>query len=255
MVLSSTKRLIFACGMSAAIGVFALCVSAHAGQDVTIEGRLSLLEHGQEQWLVLLAHDGQSYKITGKLRPRLTKTLDSLGEKNLVTLKGMRGDKSLVPCLVTRDLVRDDKGTKTLRTDVRCITYYTFEAAQIVAQGASGRDMPGPLRDREQEKILAGSVAAHQPAPAIVGEIYGKVIATTPRKPVKSIEVESRDTDGGRRALTILIGPETRIIKKLGGSEPVGQTAEQLKVGQEVTVVYRRRELRTEADYITITKE
>jgi hypothetical protein len=93
----------------------------------------------------------------------------------------------------------------------------------------------------------------------VMGEIYGKISALNFKSPIKTIKVENVNKNNGLKDLTLVITNETRVYKNLTGKtpekEPMLLTDTALMVGQGVTVVYLRDEVKSRALFITITKE
>jgi len=228
-------------------------------RTISVVGRLAVEKHGQQQQdeeLILHAKNSQTYLITGKLVPELKKKLAEIGEHNLTFLTGNQDGRTNVSCERTQKYETDVKGKQELKIDVRCIRYYHFEATQIIFVKKSMAGIPEPKRDLEEERrMLKVNPDPQGLIPAMTGEIYGRITAVNFNAPIKTIEVANRDRNDPLKAVTLIISPDTRIAKNIAENEPMALGANALKIGQDVTAVYSRTEYKTEALFITITKE
>lgn len=222
---------------------------------ISVLGRLALEQHGEEEWLILHAKDAQTYLIIGSLREKLKSLLLELEEKNLVSLRGNQDLRSNVVCERTYQYEDNKKGERILKIQTQCIPYYHLEVTQILEAKISDEEIPPPKREIEEEKRLTKQIAAPDLMPALIGEIYGKIKKINLKSPIKTIEVENRDKDSPLKQITLIISPGTQIVKKIGQEEPMTLRLEALKAGQEVTCIYSRDEFKSEALFITITKE
>ena len=88
------------------------------------------------------------------------------------------------------------------------------------------------------------------------GEIKGKISSLNLRSPIKTMKVTYLDKDNQLIDKVLLLTSNTVVAKKkLDADEPRRLSLNSLKEGQEVAVVYARDERKTEALFITITKE
>jgi hypothetical protein len=71
----------------------------------------------------------------------------------------------------------------------------------------------------------------------------------------KTFEIQALDKTSSIKTLTVIITASTRIVKHIKDTEPSPLLPENLQIGQRVTVVYTRNEIRTEALFITVTKD
>ena len=69
------------------------------------------------------------------------------------------------------------------------------------------------------------------------------------------IELANADKDSPLKKISLVLSPDTRIALALPEKEPVGVGLKALKKGQQVTAVYTRTELKSTAQFITITSE
>lgn len=230
--------------------------TAAAAKDTPVTGRLASEKHGQEDWLVLHAKDAKTYLLLGNLKEELKNKLASLGEKNLVTLSGTQDGSSNVSCEQNYKYVRDErKGTSELKADTKCFRYLRLAVKDIASAVQSDETIPPPQRDIEEERKAIRQTAAQSLTPMIMGEIYGKIAVLNTKSAFKTIEIQNSDTVSPISYVTLVITPDTRIAKKIGKEEPMGLSPEGLKVGQEITATYSKDELKSQALFITITKE
>lgn len=219
----------------------------------SVEGRLATEKHGQEEWLVLHAKDAATYLIAGNLKEELKNTLLELGKDNLVSLTGNQDGRSNVSCEQSYQYEAKEKGKKELKVSTRCIRYYILEATRIVSTKKSAAEIPPAKRDIEEERRLTKTLRQQPLISPIIGEIYGKITALNLKSPIKTIEVANQNKESSVKNLILVISPDTRIVKKIGQEEPLGLRPDALKIGQRVTAVYSKGELKTEALFITIT--
>lgn len=228
----------------------------HGRPIISVVGRLAPEKHGEEEWLVLHAKNAETYLIIGDLREKLKNSLLELGENNLVFVTGNQDGRSAVSCERNYQYEENKKGERELKIDTKCIRYYNLEVTDILFAKKSDEEIPPPKRDIEEERRLTKGIGQEQPLiPPIVGEIYGRVSSVNLKSPIKTIKVTNRDKDSPLKKITLIISPDTRIAKKIAEEEPIALSAGALKAGQEVTAVYSRDEFKSEALFITITKE
>lgn len=225
-------------------------------ETVSVLGRLNLEKHGQEDWLILHSKDALTYLIRGSLVETLKNSFLELGENNLVSVTGNKDGSSNVSCEQSYQYEYNEKSARELKIATKCIRYYNLEVTQIQFAKKSDEEIPPPKRDIEEERRLTKSVSQQQPLiPPIVGEIYGIVTSVNLKSPIKTIEIDNQDKSSPMKKITLMISPDTRIVKKIGEEEPMALRVGALQTGQEVTVVYSHGELKSEALFITITKE
>lgn len=227
----------------------------HEQPIISVIGRLTTEKHGQKEWLILHAKDAQTYLLTGSFKEQLKNMFLEFGENNLVSVTGNQDGRSNVSCEQNYKYEEDKKGERNLKIDVKCIRYYNLEVTQILSAKQSDEKIPPPKRDIEEERGLTKQTGRQPLIAPIIGEIYGKITAVSLRSPIKTIEVTNQDKNSPLKNITLVVSPDTRIAKKIGKEEPIALRAEALKEGQRVTAVYSRDELKTEALFITITKE
>ena len=228
-----------------------------AKPDISVVGRLTLEKRAQEERLTLHAKSAQTYVIIGNLREKLKNALIELGQNNLVSLAGKQDIKRRIFCEKTSQYKYNKKGETILETAMQCIPYYNLEVAQIFYTKQSEEEIPPPKRDGETEKrMMATSKERGQSTiPVIYGEIYGTVSSINLKSPIKTIEIINRDKDNPLKKIILIMSGNTRIAKKIGNQEPMALSEKALVAGQEITAVYLRGEFKTEALFITITKE
>ncbi|MDD5347780.1 MAG: hypothetical protein PHT59_04115 [Candidatus Omnitrophica bacterium] len=222
---------------------------------VRVTGRLITQGDGQDEWLVLHARNGQLYRITGDLAKTLGGVLSTRGQKNLVTVAGFPDDRSLAPCSSSSTYEYNDKGEQVLKTEVRCLQYFDLNCVELIENTVSDEEMAPALRDKAAEDQFRSTMPRANPVTAIVGEIYGIIESVQLRGPVKTVTVRNRDTASSLKKISLILEPQTRIVRKIGFAEPIGLSPNALEAGKEVTVVYARDERKTVASFITITKE
>lgn len=226
------------------------------GPIVTTTGRLVLEKHGESEWLVLQAKDAETYVIKGGLVEKLSSLLLDLEKDNLVTVTGKQDGSYNTSC--TNTYGYDSKGNRVV--DTQCIRYYILEVTQILEAKKSAEEIPPPKRDVEEERKAMVRALSQLPKQGLVPQIItkeGTISSVNLRAPIKTIEIAYLDKDNQPRKGVLLISPNTRIAKRniADDKEPIYVTANSLQIGQEVTVVYSRDELKSEALFITITKE
>ncbi|MFH0913019.1 MAG: hypothetical protein V1884_01885 [Candidatus Omnitrophota bacterium] len=222
---------------------------------VSVEGRLAVEKHGQEEWLVLHAKDAQTYLVTGNFSGKLKNTLLELGKKNLVSLTGILDGKSNISCAQSSQYEYNEKGERILITDTACIRYYHLGVTQIDSTKTSDEKMPPAQRYADEERRMSANRGTQGLTPLITGEIYGKITSANLRSPIKTITVANQDKDSPIESITLIITAGTRIVEKIGEKEPLALRTDALKTGQNVTAVFSKDELKNEALLITITKE
>jgi hypothetical protein len=227
--------------------------------ETTLTGRLVLDKTNEQERLLLTTKDGQAYLIIGELESKLKESLSNLGNLNLISIKGIKDGRSSVTCEQFNNYVEDKNGEKRLNVEAKCIRYYLFSANEILSTVKSDEQFPEPKRDLDEERrLIDKSLREQSLINKIVGEIYGKITALKigPNSPIKSVEITNSDQASPIKKVNLVISLDTIIAKKLSEqSEPVALSSKALRVGQEVTAVYSKTELKTEAIYITITKE
>ncbi len=223
---------------------------------ISVVGRLVLEKHGKDEQLLLHSKDAQAYLIIGNLKEKLKNLLLELGKDNLVSLTGKQSGKSNISCERTHKYEYNERGERELKTETKCIRYYLLQPTQLLEAKKSDEEIPPPKRDTEEEKNMLWLEGIDKPVSAhtIIGEIYGVVSSVNLRTPIKTVEIANRDKNNPLKRITLVISPVTRIVKKIE-EEPMALSANALKAGQEVTAVYSRDEFKSEALFITITKE
>lgn len=224
-------------------------------------GRLKTEKHGQDEWLILHSVNGQGYIVKGKLTEDLKRILADLGEENLVWVAGRKDGASSVSCHTS--FAFDEKGER--KAGASCIRYYHLEVAKIGETKKSPEKLPPLKRDAEAEKkaLATASSSSGLQAQSIVQYVTlesAVIQSLNMRTPIKTMEVRFQDKDGKTETKTLFIGQGARVAKKKAKmddtKEPfVDVSLNSLKVGQEVSVVYARDELKNEAVIITITKD
>jgi hypothetical protein len=222
---------------------------------ISVLGRLSSEKHDPEEWLVLHAKNAETYLITGSLGEKLKNSLLELGENNLVSVTGIRDGRSHISCDQSYKYEYNKKGERELKIDTKCIRYYDLGVTQILFAKKSDEEIPPPKRDIEEERRLTKRTGQQSLIQPIVGEIYGVVSFINLKSPIKTVEIANRDKDSPLKKITLIISPDTRIAKKIGEEEPMAFGVNALRAGQEVTCMYSRGELKSEALFITITKD
>jgi len=222
---------------------------------ISVLGRLSAEKHGQDEWLVLHAKDAETYLITGGFGEKLKNSLLELGENNLVFVTGIRDGRSHISCGQSYEYKSSKKDERQFKIDTKCIRYYDLRVIQILFAKKSDEEIPPPKRDIDEERRLIKTGGPQALIPVIMGEIYGKITGVNLESPIKTVEIANLDKDSPLQSITLLIGPDSRIAKKIGKEEPMALSVEALKTGQAVTAIYSKGELKNDAIFITITKE
>jgi hypothetical protein len=225
-------------------------------QTVSVSGRLNIEKHGQEEWLILHDLNAETFLIKGSLIEKIKDSFSKLGVDNIFTLKGIRDGSSSLVCDRYSSYEEDKNGVNRLKVQTRCIRYYIFDVTEIVSAEKSNKEIPAPKRETGEETKLTNEALTKQPlTQPITGVINGKIASINLRSPVKSVVVTNGDAKSPLKEITLLITPTTRFAKKTGDKEPLLLTVESLKVGADVSAVYSRTENKTEALFITLTKE
>lgn len=236
---------------SVAFGLYA----AAEGSILTATGRLSLKPRGEEEGLAFLTQEGDSYYIKSGLVEELKSILSDLGENNLVTLSGRKDDSYDISCTNTYKF--DAEGNRMV--DTLCIRFYHLDVTEIIEAKISDAELPPPKRDIEEEQRARMSALSHLEQPGITQMVEiraGKVTALNLRSPIKTMEVAFLDKDNQELKKNLLLTSSTRIAKKSSDKEELMYlSVNSLSVGQRVNVIYSRDERKTEALFITITKE
>jgi len=224
---------------------------------ISVEGRLVLEKHGQEDWLVLHAKNAETYLIIGEFKEKLKNSLLELGKGNLISVTGKSGGRSKLSCEQNYQYKLNKEGQRELAAESKCIWYYNLGVTQLLFAKKSDEEMPPPKRDIEEEKRMTARDGQNQglTMPLITGEIYGKITSVNLKSVVKAVEVANRDKDSPLKNIALVITPGTQIAKKIGKEEPMFLKDGALKAGQEIIAVYSRSEFKSEALFITITKE
>lgn len=223
---------------------------------ISVVGRLALEEHGKEEWLVLHAKDAKTYLIKGNLTEKLKNSLLELGENNLVSLAGDQDGKSNISSGRFYKYEYDEEGERKLNVDTKAIRYYHLRVTQILFARKSYDVIPPPQRDIKEEKRLMTTGGGSQAGePVIMGEIYGKIVSVDLKSPLKTIEVLNRDKSSPLKKIILMLTAGTHIVKQIDQEEPIRLTSASLRRGQRVIAVYSRQGIRSEALFITITKD
>lgn len=226
-----------------------------AGTAVTVAGKLFVQQHGTNQWVVMHGKDAKAYLITGDLVEKLKTIARENNDRTIVTLEGIQNGGGNISCDRSSHFETDATGTKKMAIKVRCIRYNYLDVKAISSIVQSDEKIPEPLGDKAaEEKALKGGAGSNQ-GPGIVGEIYGKIKSINLQSVPKALEIQAIDKTSPLKTLTVIITGGTRIVKHIKSTEPSPLLPENLKNGQRVTVVYTRNEIRTEALFITVTKE
>lgn len=227
----------------------------HEWPVLTTSGRLVLEKHGEEEWLALRSKDAEAYFIKGELVRKLKDLLLDLGEYNLVTVSGKQDGSSNVSCRNTYQF--DAEGNRKIET--QCIRYYNLEVTKIIDTKKSDEEIPAPKRDIEEERKARSFALSQLQKEGLVQIVTkeGTISSINLRSPIKTIEITYQDKDNQLRKEVLLISPNTRIAKKniADDKEPMYLSVNSLQSGQKVTAVYSRDERKSEALFITITKE
>jgi len=222
---------------------------------VTTLGRLVLEKHGEKEWLVLHAKDAKTYIIKGGFVEKLRSLLLDLGKDNLVTVTGKQDGSYDISC---HNIYKfDAKGNKII--DTQCIRCYNLGITQIIEAKKSDEKMPPPKRDiGEEKKVMMNALSGLQKEGLVqILTKEGTISSINLRSPIKTIEITYQDKDNQLRKEVLLLSPNTRIAKKniADDKEPMYLSVNSLQSGQRITAVYSRDERKSEALFITITKE
>jgi hypothetical protein len=221
--------------------------------EITITGRLYLDQHGREDWLVLHSKDRKAYMISGALIDSLTNIVREKKDTNIVTLSGIIDPKQTTrSCDSRNDLEYNSQNQKVINRKSSCIRYYHFDAQTIVSRSDSNETLPALERDTVAEEHMQTAPLVGDIRPAIIGEIYGTIRQLNLRSPLKTVEIRNTDKNSALKSITVIITGKTRIARAVGNKEPVMLLPQNLKVGQQVVVMYSRDELKTEALSIAV---
>ena len=144
------------------------------------------------------------YAVVGTLREKLKNEVLSLGDNNLVSVIGDRGQfpKSHFPKyqLSTKKFRVNAEGTKK-EVEVYCINFYRLEVTEIIEVKTSDEKMPSPKRDvEEEEKQMQQALrdldkfaeAINPPGPK---EIEGTISSINVLSPVKTVTITPNDSN------------------------------------------------------------
>lgn len=225
--------------------------------QITVTGK-AVIETAQNRERVNFTDlGGKSYRLYGDRIKELKSKAVELGADNLFSLKITPDGKNSLSCEKTQTYTFNNKNEKTLHIDAKCVRFYFARLDEIVSARHSDKPVPEPLRDIAEERNIIASSSSQKSGiiPFTTGEIYGKVVTLDLNSPFKMMTVMNRNPSDPLKKLPLIISQNTKIAKKLGMNEPINLLPNALSVGQEVTVVYARDELKSEALYITITKD
>ena len=227
------------------------------GIQIQITGQARVESGEKSEYIYFTELDGKSFQLLGPLSEDLKTKLNKLGEKNLFSLKVTPDGKSSIACEKSQTYKFNDKKERTLDIEAKCIRYYHVNIDEIISAQQSDKTAVEPARDVNEEiRMLAKpSATDNSPIPFTTGEIYGKISKVDLNAPFKSVLITNRDQSDPLKQVSIIITQNTRIVKKIGMAEPLNVLTNSLSVGQEVTAVYARDDLKSEAIFITITKE
>lgn len=236
------------------------CTAQTTGTEpgsITVTGRVLIEQRGTTPLLILHGTDAAAYLIQGGLAGQLRHIAQKKPEINLVTVTGIAGGTSSVTCNRTSTPVTTKTGVKEFQTEVRCIRYMHLDVRAIVSVAEAAAPMPPLRRDEAAESKMrsSGTPVVQIPRPPMIGVIYGTITACNLRSAIQTIDIQNIDPNNALKSVTVLVTDATRIAKRIGSAEPVVLAPESLQVGQRVTVSYSRSELRTNAMFITVTKE
>ena len=219
---------------------------------ISVSGRLKFEPGEIQDHLILYGKDAKVYQIYGEFFGLLKSVLLDLGENNLVSLKGIQDGSYSVAC--RNEYKFSPSGNRIVET--QCIRHYMLNVTQIINAVESNEEMPPPERDKEEEKKARISALHHfqQQGLKQIGEIKGKISSLNIRAPIKTVEVRYLDKDNKPIKKHLLLTSNTLVVKgDIDTKQPV--SIDYLKVGQEVVVQYSGDERKTEALFITVTKE
>jgi len=243
-----SKTAIFLCLLSTA-------VLAAEPAPAIITGKVIIQKHGAEEWLVLYGVDGTAYRLTGDLYSQIKKSSQDIGPDNLISIKGTADGTDTVSCSRKSLFETDKNGKQILKTENQCVRYNKFVPSSIISTAQSKKPLPPLIRDTASEAAMTDSSGNSAIKPPLIGEIYGVIAECNFRAPIKTIEVSNNDTASPLKKAVLLITANSKIVKKITNSEPMNMSVEYLKTGQKVTVVYSKKELASEALFITVTGE
>jgi hypothetical protein len=223
---------------------------------VTVTGKVLVQQHGKEPWVIVHGKDATAYLVTGAFIDQLKAIAQEKNSaRTIVTLQGIQNGQSSISCERLSKYETDARGAKKMVIKARCIKYYALEVTAITGITQSDETIPEPRRDPAAEEKALASIAQSNRSQGIMGEIYGKIKTCNLQSVPKTIEIQNVDKGSSIKTLSVIMTADTRIVKHIGKEEPSPLLPENLKPGQRVTVVYTRNEIRTEARYITVTKE
>jgi hypothetical protein len=234
------------------------CSAQTAPRDpgsITVTGRVSIEQRGKSDRLILHATDAAAYLIQGDLAGQLRHIAQKKPGINLVTVTGIAAGNSSLSCDRTNTPAITPAAVKELRTEIRCFRYMHLDVRAILSVAESAQPMPPMQRDAAAEAKMASGASGQNPAPPDIGEIYGTITDCNFRAAVKTIDIQNSDAESPLRSITVLITAETKIVRRIGAAEPQSLTPDSLQTGQRVTVVYSKNDIRTNAMFITVTKE
>jgi hypothetical protein len=224
------------------------------GTAITVTGKVFVQQHGKSQGVVMHSKDAKAYLVTGDLVEKLKTIAAENSDRALLTLEGIQNGGGNISCDRSSNLETDAKGVRTMKLKVRCIRYNFLKVTAISSMVQSDEKMPEPEGDKAEEKRALSEGNSNR-SQGIVGEIYGKIKSVNLRAVPKSVEIQVLDKASPIKTLTVIITAGTRIVKHIKDTEPAPLLAENLKVGQRVTVIYTRTEIHAEALFITVTKD
>lgn len=222
--------------------------------EITALGRLTSEPSGENPRLALRGKDAKIYYLEGGLNEKLRGLLLELGSDNLISVSGINDGSYSSSCTTT--YTTDEKGKKNI--EARCFRSYKLIVTRINEAKKSAEELPPIERDiREEQRVKASAISRAQTQnPAQVGQIKGIITAVNFRAAIKTIKIAFRDKDNAPLSKTLIVNPSTYVAKKQPESEGMTQiTINSLRKGQEVSIGYARDERKTEALFITITKE
>jgi hypothetical protein len=265
--------LIFACGVIYIVSpIFSARAEENQPKTVKIKilkpeewpiiktsGRLSIEKQGNQEYLIFqAAADGQLYTVRGKFTDSLKDLLSSLGKDNIVSIVGEKGQRSVLSC--SNNYSFDDKGNK--KVESKCFAYYDLQVIKFSDARQSKEALPSPKRDTAEEAKIIKTTPSDLQGTGMLQyiTIAGAVIESLNlRSPIKAMVISYKDKNGEVIKKTLLINTNIRIVKKnAAGSEERNFTdvgINSLEEKQEITVIFIKDELKSEAVVITITKE
>jgi hypothetical protein len=226
-----------------------------AGTAITVTGKVFVQQHGKSQWVVVHSKDAIAYLIKGDLVEKLKTIAAENNDRTILTLEGIPSGGANVSCDRSSSFEADAKGGKKMVIKVRCIRYNYLDVTAISSVVQSDEKIPEPQYDKAAEEKALKSDGNSNRNQGIVGEIYGKIRSCNIQSVPKTFEIQALDKTSSIKTLTVIITASTRIVKHIKDTEPSPLLPENLQIGQRVTVVYTRNEIRTEALFITVTKD